>query len=129
MLPTKVHKYLLTRTTDAQRGNDLHCTAENSIPIPNFLTWLGPISSKECRIRGNRNFAWSREICCCGRAQKRKNFVRTNLSRMASKINFSQGKRGCGLKKKLFSRIWIIFGQLVQLWREFCQRQDVDKVL
>ena len=25
-----------TRTTDAQRGNSLHCTAENSIPIPNF---------------------------------------------------------------------------------------------
>ena len=24
------------RTTDAQRGNSLHCTAENSIPIPNF---------------------------------------------------------------------------------------------
>jgi hypothetical protein len=26
----------LARTTDAQRGNFLHCTAENSIPIPNF---------------------------------------------------------------------------------------------
>ena len=25
-----------TRTTDARRGNILHCTAENSIPIPNF---------------------------------------------------------------------------------------------
>ena len=25
-----------SRTTDAQRGNSLHCTAENSIPIPNF---------------------------------------------------------------------------------------------
>ena len=25
-----------TPTTDAQRGNSLHCTAENSIPIPNF---------------------------------------------------------------------------------------------
>ena len=24
------------RTTDAQRGNSLHCTAGNSIPIPNF---------------------------------------------------------------------------------------------
>ena len=24
------------RTTDIQRGNSLHCTAENSIPIPNF---------------------------------------------------------------------------------------------
>ena len=28
--------WLLPRTTDAQRGNSLHCTAENSIPIPNF---------------------------------------------------------------------------------------------
>ena len=26
----------LSRTTDAQRGNCLHCTAENSIPIPNL---------------------------------------------------------------------------------------------
>ena len=25
-----------TRTTDAQRGNSLHCTAENSLPLPNF---------------------------------------------------------------------------------------------
>ena len=25
-----------TRTTDTQSGNSLHCTAENSIPIPNF---------------------------------------------------------------------------------------------
>ena len=25
-----------TRTTDAQRGNSLHCTAQSSIPIPNF---------------------------------------------------------------------------------------------
>ena len=24
------------RTTDAERGNSLQCTAENSIPIPNF---------------------------------------------------------------------------------------------
>ena len=24
------------RTTDAQRGNGLHCTAENSLPLPNF---------------------------------------------------------------------------------------------
>ena len=30
---------LLTRTTDAQRGNSLHYTAENSIPIPNFQVW------------------------------------------------------------------------------------------
>ena len=28
-----------SRTTDAQRGNSLHCTAENSIPIPNFQVW------------------------------------------------------------------------------------------
>ena len=28
---------LLTRTTDAQIGNSLYCTAENSIPFPNFL--------------------------------------------------------------------------------------------
>ena len=26
----------ITRTTDAQRGNSLHCTAENSLPLPNF---------------------------------------------------------------------------------------------
>ena len=26
-----------SRTTDAQRENSLHCTAENSIPIPNFM--------------------------------------------------------------------------------------------
>ena len=25
-----------TRTTEAQRGKSLHCTAKNSIPIPNF---------------------------------------------------------------------------------------------
>ena len=25
-----------SRTTDAQRGNGLHCTAENSLPLPNF---------------------------------------------------------------------------------------------
>ena len=24
-----------SRTTDTQRGNSLHCTAENSLPIPN----------------------------------------------------------------------------------------------
>ena len=24
------------RTTDAQRGNSLHCTAENSLPLSNF---------------------------------------------------------------------------------------------
>ena len=24
------------RTTDAQRGNNLYCTAENSLPLPNF---------------------------------------------------------------------------------------------
>ena len=29
----------LARTTDAQRANSLHCTAENSIPIPNFKVW------------------------------------------------------------------------------------------
>ena len=28
--------FLYSRTTDAQRGNSLHCMAENSIPIPNF---------------------------------------------------------------------------------------------
>ena len=27
----------LTRTTDAQRGNKLHCKAENSLPLPKFL--------------------------------------------------------------------------------------------
>ena len=25
-----------SRTMDAQRGNSLHCTAENSLPLPNF---------------------------------------------------------------------------------------------
>jgi len=25
-----------SRTTDTQRGNSLHCTAENSLPLPNF---------------------------------------------------------------------------------------------
>ena len=29
-------KLFLTRTRDAQRGNSLHCTAENSLPLPNF---------------------------------------------------------------------------------------------
>ena len=28
--------YSLPRTTDAQRGNSLHCTAKNSLPLPNF---------------------------------------------------------------------------------------------
>ena len=27
---------LHTRTTDAQRGNNLHCMAKNSLPLPNF---------------------------------------------------------------------------------------------
>ena len=26
------------RTTDAQRENSLYCTAENSLPLPNFLS-------------------------------------------------------------------------------------------
>ena len=34
-----------TRTTDTQRGNSLHCTAENSIPIPNFQVRLKHILS------------------------------------------------------------------------------------
>ena len=29
-------RWYITRTTDAQRGNSLHCTAENSIPITNI---------------------------------------------------------------------------------------------
>ena len=29
-----------SRTTDAQRGNSLHCMAENSLPLPNFYTQL-----------------------------------------------------------------------------------------
>ena len=33
------------RTTDTQRGNSLHCTAENSIPIPNFQVWWQHILS------------------------------------------------------------------------------------
>ena len=28
--------YLVSRTTDAQRENRHHCTAENSLPLPNF---------------------------------------------------------------------------------------------
>ena len=34
----RICKYVLLvpRTTDAQRGNSLHCTAENSLPLPNF---------------------------------------------------------------------------------------------
>ena len=28
--------FLISRTTDAQRGDSLHCTAENSLPLPNF---------------------------------------------------------------------------------------------
>ena len=30
------NKYVWPRTTDARWGNCLHCTAENTIPIPNF---------------------------------------------------------------------------------------------
>ena len=30
------NRYQKPRTTDAQRGNSLHCTAENSLPLPNF---------------------------------------------------------------------------------------------
>ena len=30
------HEWYRARTTDAQRGNSLHCTAENSLPLPNF---------------------------------------------------------------------------------------------
>ena len=32
----KKAKSLIPRTTDAQRGNNLHCTGKNSLPIPNF---------------------------------------------------------------------------------------------
>ena len=34
-----------TRTTDAQRAHSLHCTAENSIPIPKFMVWRQHILS------------------------------------------------------------------------------------
>ena len=37
--------WMNSRTTDAQRGNSLHCTAENSIPIPNFYVRLKHILS------------------------------------------------------------------------------------
>ena len=30
------YMYYIPRTTDAQRGNSLHCTAKNSLPLPNF---------------------------------------------------------------------------------------------
>ena len=35
-LTTYVNQLSGARTTDAQTGDSLHCTAENSIPIPNF---------------------------------------------------------------------------------------------
>ena len=35
-LENQAFSLLYSRTTDAQRGNSLHYTAENSIPIPNF---------------------------------------------------------------------------------------------
>ena len=31
-----ISPWSIPRTTDAQRGNSLHCTAENSLPLPNF---------------------------------------------------------------------------------------------
>ena len=34
-----------SRTTDAQRGNSLHCTAKNSLPLPNFQVRLKHILS------------------------------------------------------------------------------------
>ena len=37
--------YISPRTTDAQRGNSLHCMAKNSFPLPNFLVWLTHILS------------------------------------------------------------------------------------
>ena len=37
--------WVTARTTDTQRGNSLHCTAENSIPIPNFQVWRQHILS------------------------------------------------------------------------------------
>ena len=36
-LPEMYHQDL--QTSDTQKGNSFHCTAENSIPIPNFLVW------------------------------------------------------------------------------------------
>ena len=33
----KIKELACPRTTDTQKENSLHCTAENSIPIPNFL--------------------------------------------------------------------------------------------
>ena len=36
---SRTFAWFTQRTTDTQRGNSLHCTAENSIPIPNFLVW------------------------------------------------------------------------------------------
>ena len=44
--PSSIQKSALT---DAQRGNSLHCTAENSLPLPNFqaeayfVCHIGPI--------------------------------------------------------------------------------------
>ena len=34
-----------TRTRDAQRGNSLHCTDKNSLPLPNFQLWSKHIFS------------------------------------------------------------------------------------
>ena len=31
-----IYSWFHARTTDAQRGNSLHWTAENSLPLPNF---------------------------------------------------------------------------------------------
>ena len=40
---TYIFRYINPRTTDAQRGNSLHCTVENS--IPNFQVWRQHILS------------------------------------------------------------------------------------
>ena len=38
--------YMLdARTTDTQRENSLHCTAENSLPLPNCMVWRQHILS------------------------------------------------------------------------------------
>ena len=41
----QISRYVGTRTTDTQRENSLHCTAENSLPLPNCMVWRQHILS------------------------------------------------------------------------------------
>ena len=48
--------WLLARTTDPQRGNSLHCTAENSLPLPNF--YVRPKHILSATSAQNFSFLW-----------------------------------------------------------------------